>query len=157
MFTKAEYAQYFQMISEKEQAMVFALERLIPSVSDVALSFMLESILQEELAHNKLVCELVDRVMNPPSEARMSSRAHALGDAQLTQSGTEIMLIGHCLDYSLGGLCLELKEELRQGDCFQAAVRFYESGNSINREARVMWCRQSGPDRYKVGFEFEDA
>ena len=103
MFTKAEYAQYFQMISEKEQAMVFALEQFIPHVSDVALAFMLESILHEELAHNRLVCELIDRVMNPPSEARMQSRTHILGEARLTAPAGGEKISGHTLDYSLGG------------------------------------------------------
>ncbi|MBN2106572.1 MAG: PilZ domain-containing protein [Deltaproteobacteria bacterium] len=157
MFTKAEYAHYFQMISEKEQAMVFALERLIPSVSDAALSSMLESILQEELAHNKLVCELVDRVMNPPSEARMQSRTHILGEARLQPTAGGDNISAHTLDYSLGGVCVELAVPLQIGDCFDVTAKFYESRNKVDRRVRVSWCKQAGPNRYRAGLAFEEA
>jgi len=156
MFTKAEYEQYFQMIAEKERAMVFALERFIPSVSDVALAFMLESILHEELAHNRLVCELIDRVMNPPSEARMKSRTHILGKARLTATAGGEKISGHMLDYSLGGLCVELAVQLQTGDCFDAAAQFYESGKKIDRSVSVSWCKQVGPNRYRAGLAFEE-
>lgn len=157
MFTKAEYAQYFQMISEKEQAMVFALEKLIPNITEVALSFELEDILRQELAHNKLVCELIDGVMNPPTEARASTRTHVLGEARLSRGSGGEAIVGHCLDFSLGGLCVEVGDQLAPGTRFDVAARFYETGRSSSHRAVVSWCRQAGPGRFRAGLRFEDA
>lgn len=156
MFTKTEYAQYFHMIAEKEQAMVFALEQLIPTITDVALSFELEDILRQELAHNKLVCELIDRVMNPPSEARACARVHMLGEVQLVRENGGEPTAGHCLDLSLGGLCVEIGAVLEPGACLDVNACFYESGRSISHRAVVSWCRQAGPDRFRAGLRFED-
>ena len=155
MFTKAEYIEYFEMIAEKERAMVFNLTWLMSRISDRELLEELEPMLRDELRHHEVVGDLIDRIIKPLHEGRVGVRRRLLGDALLRDPASDRVLSCQCLDVSAGGLCVQLSDEVEQGGSFEVEVRFCASAKPFAARVRVAWCREAGEAFYKAGLQFE--
>ena len=155
MFTKADYVEYVELLAEKNRGMVFALQKLIPLISDETVLSILRELLVQQMKHHGAVGGLFDRILKPAIDNRQHKRDRSLGDVKLRNLDTGETLPCRCLDVSLGGLCIQLSKDLPQGMCLDAEVRFSDSRRPLYRRAQVVWCCRAGSAQYKVGLRFE--
>jgi len=115
MFTKADYLNYLYVLSEKERDMMAGLHRLQGLVADEALALQLRTLLQEKQESYEGASLLFGRLFGLAADQRRYKRSPALGDVKLRNLESGETASCHCLDISLGGLCVQLAAELPPG------------------------------------------
>ncbi|MDD5019561.1 MAG: hypothetical protein PHH75_00415 [Candidatus Omnitrophica bacterium] len=63
MFTKADYREYFQTISNKEKTMIVFLSQLMPLLEDERLIEELRHVLRDEVRHAQLADILFEQLV----------------------------------------------------------------------------------------------
>jgi hypothetical protein len=155
MFTKADYLNYVHSLAEKEREMMLGLHHLIEQVSDEAVAGQLQVMLREKQMASDEVNRLFGRLFGLTAEQRRYKREPALGEAKLRNLETGETDTCRCLDISLGGVCVQLPNELPQGLLLALEVRFFESRRPVVRRATVRWCRRTEDGQYRAGLQFE--
>lgn len=155
MFTKADYLNYLDLLAEKERVMMAGLHSLIDQVSDETVAGQLRALLREKQEASGEVTLLFGRLFGLAAEQRRYTREPALGEAKLRNLESGETATCRCLDISLGGLCVQLPNEMPQGVLLALEVRFFESRRPVVRRATVRWCRRTEDGRYRAGLQFE--
>jgi hypothetical protein len=155
MFTKADYMNYLNLLAEKERDMMFGLHRLLDQVSEVSVSEQLRTLLQGKQEACQDVSRLFCSLFGLPAEQRRYKRDPALGNVKMRNLESGETATCQCLDISMGGLCVQVLNELPQGLLLALEVRFFESSRPVLRRATVRWCNSTRDGRYRAGLQFE--
>jgi hypothetical protein len=156
MFTRADYMDYFQLLAEKERAMVFHLQKLVGEISDEYILGIFQDLLREERLHYEAVGELFAKLFKPAIDKRQHTRDWSLGDVKLRNLDSGETMACRCIDVSPGGMSIELSRDVPQGLLFDVEVRFFDARRPVFRRARSAWTCRTDAGQYKAGLQFED-
>jgi hypothetical protein len=138
------------------QTLASKLEKLIAKIEDPAVLKTLRNLLTDILMQGDELGAVIDAQCHPGAESRRKNRIRAMGEVQLRADGGSRPLIGHCLDLSLGGVCMNLDDALEPGDVYQLDIHPYGTSSPMLITAKVRWCRpHTGSHTHRVGLEFQ--
>ncbi|NJD08659.1 MAG: PilZ domain-containing protein [Methylococcaceae bacterium] len=138
------------------QALASELEKLIVKVEDPAVSKTLRNLLTDTLMQGDELGAVADALCRPGTENRRKNRIRAMGDVRLRAGNGTRELEGHCLDLSLGGVCVNLEHALEPGERWNLEIRLYGASSPMRIAGKVSWCRRHADSHdHRVGFEFQ--
>ena len=158
MFTRDDYAAYFDQIARVERKMVYGVYDLREEIRDPGISRALEKIGDDEARHYGYALKMLEAIgAQKPFESRCESREYCLGTIQLRQpqgSPGKIMK-AYCVNISKKGICLEGAADLSPGEIYELEVRFFGKEEKISCRGKVVWSKAIEPGFYISGVFFE--
>ena len=138
------------------QALASELEKLMVKVEDPAVLKTLRNLLTDTLMQGDELGAVLDSLCRPGTENRRKNRIRAMGDVRLHADDGHRELEGHCLDLSLGGVCVNLDRALEPGERWNLDIHPYGASSPMRIAGRVSWCRRHADSHsHRVGFEFQ--
>ncbi len=160
MFTKDDYAAYFDQIARIERKMIYGVYDLKEEIKDPGTSRVLQKIGDDEVRHYGYVLKMLKTIGEQrPFEMRCESREYCLGRVRFKQPQgfPGKVLKACCVNWSKKGICLESAANFSPETMCEMEIHLFDKAESVSCRGRVVWSKEVEPGFYISGIVFSVA
>ena len=157
MFSKEDYYEYFEVIEEREKAMIFIAKRIKDKADDPKIIDAANRILLEEAEHYKLARKLFEFLARGKLEERGAERRPVIGEVRIKECATNAETFATYSDISETGIEVLVGKRLSVGDTLELAIVVEEGKDYSHRFGTVVWVKriENNPERkFSAGIKF---
>lgn len=160
MFTKDDYAAYFDQIARVERRMIYGVYDLKEEIKDPGISRVLQKIGDDEVRHYGYALEMLKTIGEQSHfEMRCEPRGYCLGIVQLKQpqdfSGPALK--AYCVNLSKKGICVEGAANFPLGTVCELEIHLFDKVESVSCRGKVVWIKEVEPGFCISGIVFSVA
>ncbi|MFA5411272.1 MAG: PilZ domain-containing protein [Candidatus Omnitrophota bacterium] len=156
MFTKEDYKKYFDQLARAERMMIYGAHDILSRLNDDSIKAVLENIAQDELRHYTLVRDAMDALLiEGEAEKRKYQRESSFGNIEVKRTGAAQKTEAWCINIAQDGVCMESNEPFKAGDKIALSIMLYDKEQPIHKTGVVIWTKETQPNFYISGVEFE--